>query len=75
MKLAKKNSDFFQKYHWLIAPMFAILAGYAGIDGWDMYQDAQSPAVNITVERESTPQKNYTPEIKATMQAHIKEFH
>ena len=55
--------------------MFAILAGYAGIDGWDMYQDSQTSAVNITVEREATPQKNYTPEIKATMQAHIREFH
>lgn len=77
MKLAQKNADFFQKYHWLIAPLFAILAGYAGIDGYGKYQELQSvPAVNIVVESQiQAIQKDYTPVIEKVMEAHIKEFH
>jgi len=75
MKIAQKNSDFFQKYHWLIAPLFAILAGYVGIDEYEKYQDAQTPMINVNVSRETIPQKNYTPDIKAAIQSHKEEFH
>ena len=46
-KLAEKNKELFGRYHYLVAPLFAILAGYAGIDGYGMLT---KPEVNVTIE-------------------------
>jgi hypothetical protein len=55
MNIRKKHQDLAAKYHWLITPVGALLAGYLGVGEYEKYEQRKAEAagvgdVTITVE-------------------------